>query len=436
MQNQTPFQIAVLAIFVVMFIVGFLGFSGKIPFPGKAGEINYGEVTFWGTIPASLVGQVFADEFKKDKKVTINYVYKNKDTITRDLTEALARGEGPDIFMLPQDEMLKTINKVGIIPYQNYPERLFKDTFIEGGELFLKPDGIVALPFLVDPLVMYWNRDIFTNAGIILPPQRWSQFYGIAPGVVVKNQKNDITRSFVSFGEYQNVTHAKDILATLIMQAGSSIVISNDKTLRSDVALDSSAQSPSARAVSFYTEFSRQEKDTYSWNRSLPESRSMFEAGDLAVYFGYASEYNAIRERNPHLNFDIAVMPQADQTQKKITFANMQAVAVTKATKNPAGAVYGAVLLTNSSVIQGVSKAVGLPPVRRDLLISKPNDAVFSVFYDSALISRAWADPSPDETNKLFRNMINDISGGQRKVSESLSILQSGMSKLLVQYQN
>lgn len=435
MKEQSIFQIVVLAVFVVLFILGFLGFSDKIPLPKGKGDVNYGEITFWGTLPAQTMNGVIEGKLRNDKSIAITYVQKDKATISRELVEALARGEGPDIFMLSEDEILKNLDKVTLIPYETYSERAFKDAFIEEGELYLSSHGIAALPFIVDPLIMYWNRDIFTSAGIVTPPQRWSQFYAMTPKIVKKDENKNITRSFVSFGEYQNVSHAKDILSTLIMQAGNAIILRKDGTLSADIFMNSGSQTPSASAVSFYTEFSRQEKDSYSWNRSLPVSRSMFEAGDLAVYFGFASEYRGIRERNPHLNFDVGVIPQADQTATKVTFAHMQAIAIPKAAKNPNGALYGAFILTTPEVIGSVVVATGLPPVRRDLLSIRQSDAVYSVFYESAVISRAWLDPSRDDTNVLFQRMINDVGTGQRKISEALTILQNSMTKLLINYQ-
>ena len=160
----------------------------------------------------------------------------------------------------------------------------------------------------------------------------------------------------------------------------------------------------------------------------------MFEAGDLALYFGYASEYQAIKQKNPHLNFDVAVMPQADQSNVKITFGRIQGFAMVKTSRNLQGAMQAALLLSNKDMIEGMAMAAGLPPVRRDLLVSRPADATQSIFYDSALISRGWQDPSPMETDQLLQGMIDDIGSGRLKVSQALSMVQGGINKLLQQY--
>ncbi len=439
MEKPKIFQIAVIGIFVVFILIGMLAFSGKLPLPTSGKDVNYGVVTLWGTYPTSIVQSVIDEKLQAQKSVSIKYVEKNKSTFDRDFLEALASGTGPDLFMIGQDEILRNLNKITLIPYQTVPERDFKNTFIEEGEMFMRPDGIVAIPFTIDPLVMYWNRDIFTNAGIVMPPTKWGEFYSLAPRVLVRGRDGSIMRSFTALGEYSNVSNAKEIISTLIMQTGNPIVSNQNGFLMTTLATGSginmvSTQSSATQAISFFTQFSKEDKDSYSWNRSLPMSKSQFEAGDLAVYFGFASEYSSIRQRNPHLNFDVATMPQAEQASTRTTFGHMQGIAVVKSSRNKAGAIYAALALSNSAVVGAVAQAAGLPPVRRDLLVMLPSNAVLSVFYDSALISRAWHDPTPEETDKLFLRMIDDVNSGRLKISQALSVTQDGINSILASY--
>lgn len=437
MKNINLFQIGILGVFAVSILVGMLAFSGKLPFlPKGSKEINYGTVTVWGTFPSSMVQSVIGDKLRGNKAVTINYVEKRKETFAADFVEALAAGRGPDLFLIAQDEILRNLNKIALIPYTAVTERDFKNTFIEEGEMFFRPEGIVALPMTVDPIVMYWNRDILTNAGIVAPPTKWSEFYPMVPKVVVRNQNGDISRSLAPLGEYRNVSHAKELLSILVMQAGGSIVENQNGNLVANLTTATAlgAQNPAMQAVTFFTQFSRSDKDSYTWNRSLPYSRSMFEAGDLALYFGYASEYQAIKQKNPHLNFDVAVIPQPDQVNAKITFGRIQGFAMVKTSSNLQGALQAALLLSSKDMIDGMAQAAALPPVRRDLLINRPADAAQSIFYDSALIARAWQDPSPTETDQLLQGMIDDIGSGRLKVSQALSVVQGSINKLLQQY--
>ena len=436
-QQPKIFQIVLTGVFVVLLILGFLGFSGKLPLPSSKDDINYGEVTLWGSVPRETMQSLITNSLRDERSVSIKYVEKRPENFTRDFVEALASGKGPDMVILPQDELIKNLNKIAPISYETILERDFKNTFIEEGEMFLRPEGIVALPFMVDPIVMYWNRDIFTNALLAGAPKYWTEFYDLVPKITVRDRTGGITKSLVSFGEYRNVTNAKELLSILLMQAGSPVVLSKNGSLSAGLVTQGPVdmENPVVTAMRFYTEFSKSNKDSYSWNRSLPQSSAMFQAGDLALYFGYASEYQSIKQKNPHLNFDVAVVPQVGKTAKKLTFGRIYGVAIVAAGKNQAGALRATTLLSGSGVITGISELLNLPPVRRDLISVRPTDPASSVFYDSALISRAWYDPSPADTNLIFMNMIDSVNSGRSSMNEALAVAHSSLSKILQDYQ-
>lgn len=429
------FQIVIMVIFVALLFLGFLGFSGKLPFLSHSGNVvNYGNVTLWGTIPSAAMQDLLSNNFSnKQAGVTITYVAKKPDTINSDFIEALANGKGPDAIIVAQDEILKNINKFTIIPYQNFPQRTYLDTFLPEAEMFLRSDGIVALPFTIDPIVMYWNKDILTSALVVSPPAFWSDFYSLVPKITVHDSGGNITKSLVSFGEYVNVTHAKEIVSLLMMQAGSPIVLNTNGVYTSALSSGgtATAESPIITAMRFYTEFSKPEKDSYSWNRSLPASLSMFEAGGLALYFGYASEYQTIKEKNPHLNFDVAMVPQVSKDSSKLTFGKIQGIAITAASHNQAGAFRAASLLSGAIAIGSISNSLGAPPVRRDLIAAGPPDAVSTVFYNSALISRGWYDPAPAATDSMFMNMFDSVTSGRSSMSEALQNAGDTLTSLL-----
>lgn len=434
MRSPKIFQIVLIGMFVVFLGIGMLAFSGHLPTPKDSKDINYGEVTMWGVLPSSVMDPLLSSTGPiRNEKIVIKYVEKKKETLDQEFIEALASGNGPDLIVLPHYSIAKNIDKLTIIPFESVTENYFKNTFLEEGELFLRSAGIAAIPFTIDPIVMYWNRDIFTNLSVVTPPTKWKDFYALAPRVTVRDTSGNIKQSFVAFGEYANINNAKDILSLLILQSGSKIVEGNEDYIYSTIGRSSSSDvpPPAMGAVRFFMEFSKPEKDSYSWNRTLPNSRRMFEAGNLALYFGYASEYVPIAQKNPHLNFSVAVVPQAEQTTVKSTFGKMDGLAVVKAGKNQSGALYAALLLSRADVQQELAGKVKLPPVRRDLVSVRPNDTVSVAFYDSAIIARGWRDPSPKETEQIFRTMVESIGSGRAQITEALALAQGSIDKLL-----
>lgn len=428
------FQTGLLVVFAFFIVFGVLVFAGIIPFFDSAPDGVGGEVVLWGTLPAANFTAPLEELNTESEDVfSVRYVEKKESTFDTELVEALASGTGPDMILLPHELVVRHENKVLPIPYASFSARAFRDSFVEEGELYLKDDGIVALPFSIDPLVMYWNRDIFADAGIATPPSEWSEFQTLSPLITKKDAGLNISQSVIAFGDFSNVKNAKDVLSMLILQAGNPIVEKEESARRVALRDQRGLVTPPAQsALRFYTEFANPSKPLYSWNRSLPNSRDMFAAGNVAVYFGYAGERANLAAQSPRLNFDAAVVPQTKDAARKATFGKMTGVAVLKNSRNVQTAFYAAFALSGKSFLDAYGKTSGLPPARRDLLAQKPRnaDALTSVFYDSALISRAWLDPRPEETERIFSAMVSNVLSGRSTVSSAVSEAHESIAAL------
>ncbi|MEK7514590.1 MAG: extracellular solute-binding protein [Patescibacteria group bacterium] len=428
---MTKFQTVVTLLFGLFIVIGVIVFS--MSRAGAPGENN--KVLIWGTLREDIVTDAIKDHplLGKGDTVIVIYVKKNALTFDQDLIEALADGRGPDAIFLSQDSILKHKAKIYPIPYKTFSERKFKDTFIEEGELYLFPEGALGIPFLIDPLVMYWNRDIFSNAGISVAPQYWDEFFTIAPLLTKKDKSLNITHSAVALGEYGNIFHAKEILSALIMQAGSPITKNTDMGVTSVLSeAFNKPLIPAEAALNFYTEFSNPVKIFNSWNRSLPRSDEFFTSGDLGIYFGTASELPLLREKNPNINFDVALFPQAREGNVKTTYGTMQALTVLKSARNIPAAISVALAFSELSIAKLLSALTFLPPVRRDLLSVLPGDDPYAtVFYQSAIRSRGWIDPYDSKTEAIFRSMIESVTGGRTSASQAVLRADAEIKELL-----
>ncbi|MBX4215497.1 extracellular solute-binding protein [Candidatus Parcubacteria bacterium] len=428
------FQMIVVMIFGFFAVLAVLVFSGVIPlFQGGGSAKPSGEVVVWGTIRTAAIEPLFNQITAENSGFRITYVEKNPATFDQEFVEALASMRGPDLFLLPQNFILRHQDKIYPIPYASFSERDFRNTFIEEGELYFGKDGIIGLPISVDPLVMYYNRDILSSAGIAAPPQFWDEFVSITPSIVRRDNVGNLTQSAVALGEFKNVLYAKDILSALLFQGRNPIVGLDQFGKLHSTLLDSSAggQKPAEAVIRFFAEFSDAAKSTYSWSRSLPSSKDRFLAERLAVYFGYASEAKELRAKNPHLNFDVVPLPQPRGEAIKSTFGRMQAVSITRSARNFPGAYF----LAFSMVSQGFSKALAnnlyLAPPRRDLLAAKQDDPYLEIFYQSALTARGWLDPSPEGTDKIFSDAVNNVLSGRFRVSEAVAAASRDLDRLL-----
>lgn len=426
---MSNFKIAVLAIFSLCIFVGIALFAMSKSSTGGATA----NLVVWGTVSNEAFETAFKNSSLADNKlIKISYLKKDVASFDGEFVEALAESRGPDIVILRDDYLYKHRNKLFVIPYQSYTLRSFKDQFVQAGEVFLAPEGVVALPFIIDPLVMYWNRDIYSNNSVANPPQYWDEVTPLVEKLTKRDSSANILSSTVALGEWRNITNAKEILAMILIQAGTPIVART--TTGAESVLNNQYNypiAPSTSAVNFYTQFSNPTASTYTWNRSLPTSFNMFLAGNLANYIGFASEIFSIQQKNANLNFDVTYVPQIRNTPKKMVFGHMYALAIVKQSPQIGGAYLALNALTEPNALKALELTTNLPPVRRDLLANKPSDAFRTVFYSSALIAGSWIDPNSTLSANTFRDMIESITSGRSRTGEALQRASDELSQQL-----
>jgi len=444
MNKITPFQIILLVGFGVIAVVAVLIFSGILP-GYKNERAQRGPVvsiSLWGTLPKNQISGVISAVNKENKSYKITYAEYSASSYEENIINALASGYGPDFWMISQDMVLKNKDKISVIPFAYYPERNFWDDFIDISNLFVdqKNGGLTAFPFLIDPMVMYWNKDLFSSAGISQPPQDWDEFAENVKIFTEKNEAGNITQSGTAMGELSNIKNGKDILSMLIIQSGNPIV-KTDNRGNLKVALDEkndSGKSPSASSVKFFNDFSDPNKSVYSWNKALSNADTMFAKGALAMYFGYASEWLEIKAKNPHLNFDLAEVPQIKGDKTKTTFAKIYGLAVMKNSPQAKkqAAMNSILFMVSNAVSKDFSQATGLASPRRDLLAEKTADAYFGLINKAAVMSKAWLEPDGDEVRRIFKDMVESVSSGSLSVGDSVRLAKNRLDQELRKYAN
>lgn len=423
-----PFPTIVLGVFIGLALISVLIFS---TFSG--GQKNrVGAVTIWGPIPDSEMIDI-KDTLQKDNDAfdNVSYQYVPREDLVPRLVTAIAGGKGPDLVLLPASYLISQSDKLQTIPYDSLSRRKFQDSYIEAAEILLESNGMKGLPFSVDPLVMYWNRSLFSVAGIAQTPQYWDELAEDAAILSKADERGTLLQSAVALGSWQNVDYAKGVFASILRQLGNTAL-----EKRSDgyhvVFLNGATQgsSPAATALRYFTDFSDPVKPVYSWNRSQPESRSAFVSGKLAIYFGRASELAAIRASNPNLNFDVARIPAirggGSQVESDLLF-----LAIPRGAKNVSGATTIAGALTAANAQEVVTGFLHLPSVRRDALSDPSSDQYLGIFRSSALSAFVFPDPEPSSSNSVFERMVEGVTSGNLTVSEAISSAHQELSALL-----
>jgi ABC-type glycerol-3-phosphate transport system substrate-binding protein len=415
---MSKFQLILLLVFGAFILVAVLLFS----FSRSSSNVA-AKVVIWGDIPGydfnELVNQA---GLSSDKNISYIYVEKKIDTFDTVFTEALAEGKGPDLIIAPLENIWKNKNRLGLISYKSISESDFKNAFIEEGELFLVPDGIYAIPIQNDPMVLYWNRDLFSKASLSKPPVYWDEMYDFATKLTEKDAAGNLVKSAITLGESKNIPHAKEILTMLMLQAGTPITDYIGRDLRAVINQNFNLPLvPGEAALDFYTQFANPLKPFYSWNRSLKTANTSFIGGDVAMYLGFASELKELKAKNPNLNIGIAPVPQSRVSGKAITYGNLRGISVVRNSKNLNASLSAAIKLASSDLAKKLSNISSLPPARRDLLSTRPDDTALSVFYTASIQSRGWRDPDYKKTRTIFNEMIDSVTSGRARVQEAIS---------------
>lgn len=423
-----PFNLVILMVFIVLALVGVFIFA---TFQGKGTE-SIGTVVIWGSVPTEIVkGELEVVRVARKDFDRVSYTEVPAEALIPNLVDAIAASRGPDLVLFPTSYLSTHADKLQDIPYSVMSRRTFQNTFIEAGEIFLGDSGMKGLPYLVDPLVLYWNRTLLTDAGFTAPPRYWDEVISMTAKLTKADKNGTLTQSTIALGSWDNVVHAKAILLSVLRELGNPVVAVEGGEAKSVLRSTSVAGvSPAQSALRFYTEFADPTKPSYSWNRAQPSSRSAFLGGRVALYVGAASELFGLREANPNLNFDIAPLPQA-RGAGSASAAEFYALSVPRGAKNPQGALLAALILSGTEGQKVVASVARLPSVRRDLLTVSPADPYGEIFRTAALSAFAFLDPDPAGTDALFKRAVENISSGKLTIAEAVDDADAELRALI-----
>lgn len=435
---MSRFQIIVLAVFIVAIIAGAASFA---LYKGSNPNVELPAITVWGTFPASTFEQYVSDlNSTAVDSLKINYVELKPSQFSTSFVNALALGQGPDAILVPTEMLLPELNKIAFIPYSVLPQKTFFDSYIDEARIYLNSNGVVGIPFTVDPLVMYWNRDTFNAAGVATSPRFWDEFVGtsLKPGLnqklTTRDQNGNVRRSAIAMGDFTNITNAREILGSLLFQIGNPVTtVGSEGYVVSTIDPYYSANPTSA--FSFFSQFADPSNANYSWNRGMPNDKTAFLSGMLATYFSFASELSDIRNKNVNLNFDVGPLPQLRSGGQKAVYGKMYGFSLVRASPKLDATFQIVSILTKPENIQKLSQQMYAPSVRRDIIALGSTDPYITIFNQSALVAKTWLDIDAQKSKQIFGNLIQTITSGKKSVDEAIKDAGDQYDVLLKQAQ-
>lgn len=381
------------------------------------------------------------------------------------LLEAWAEDKGPDIFtihntwigkyeskILPLPEKIKLpyaekYDRAGKVtrayfkekksstPYDiknNFAEVVYSDS--------IRSNQILGLPLSLDTLALFYNRDLFNQAGVLEPPRTWLEIKEASKKMTLQDQEGNIIQSGIALGEARNINRFSDILSLLMIQNGAEMTdIMGRRATFNEPSSYSSDRSykPGVEALKFYTDFANVSKEVYTWNKDLPYSQEAFIQGRSGMMLGYAYQIPFIKTQGPRLDFGIAPAPHinpqgTDALGKEINFANYWLETVSLKTKYPNEA-WDFVLFATSKeqVISYLGKAKK-PTALRALIKAQLGDQELEPFVSQILTSKSWyRGRDANAAEKIFEEMITSVIDGQATSEEAASFAVQRINQTL-----
>lgn len=361
----------------------------------------------WGTDPKQYVEPLLGAYSAYRTNVTMSYEQIDSATYKERLMDALAAGQGPDIFFIKNTWVAKEKNKMySALPQVMSPARI--DTLYPAvvAQDLVRDDKVWGLPLYIDTLALYWNKSAFDQAGIVSPPRDWTQLQAMSQLLTRKDPAtSQISRAGIALGaDGSSIFNAPDILTNLIEQNGVTIA-------KEGAGAQFATESREAlRAFNFYLNFGNPGSEFYSWNAGLGDSRSAFSSGKAAMVIDYGSAGVDIKTRNAFVPMRVAALPQA--AEDAVNTASYDALAVSRQCTSTA---YAWEFLTYTLATPEVSNlylsASGRSPALLSLL-GAVTDQQGAIFARQALTARSWPVPDDAGVKKAFNDAISAVFAG------------------------
>jgi len=428
-------MIVVLVFVLIFLVVGGVMLYGRIQSGSEPKKVT---LTYWGLWDEkNIMSTVIADFERENPHITVNYEMqdiKGLGHYADRLATRISNGTGPDIVRFHSSWTLQLRRFLLPFPQKTIEEIQLDKDFYKTVEKDLKLNGAYyGVPLGMDTLAMYVNVKSLEGTGLQIP-EDWNDIYNrYAPELVVKDAAGKIISPSIALGTYDNISHAPDIVALLMLQNGADLYNLSGPTKKN---ADS--------ALKFYTDFAS--GGDAVWDKTLDNSTLAFAKGNLPLYFGYSWDIFTIKAINPDLNFQVVKVPTL--AGRNNTVASYWAEGVSAKTKNSKEAFAFLAFLSKPETLQKLHatqakvRLFGSLYPRKSmapLLSSNPLVYPFIAQADDAQSTFFSSDTYDGETGMITRmtvylgNAVRSVNGNTSP-SSAIDTLSSGVRQVLSNY--
>ena len=286
--------------------------GGKIENP----EDITAELTLWDASWNENITPGLIEKFNEQyPNIKVNVEFFPSDGMSDKYLTALTSGSSADLLSVNNEWVSTYATAEGLLNLDGYIEENDYDMtdFYDGARDGVTVNGSVyALPYRAETHGMFYNADMFKEAGYEELPDTWEEFLPIAQAIT-ENSNGEVKGIAIPGGEWGNTTYQ---LINMILCSGGSI-LNDDFT---EYTLDSEE---AIRAAQFFV-------DLYREYNVVPESimendnaagRTLFSEGKVAAFMSGAYDISAIQDIDPDLNMGTGLVPVFEGEERHTIFA-------------------------------------------------------------------------------------------------------------------
>jgi multiple sugar transport system substrate-binding protein len=404
-----------LILFIALLFLVVTGFGCKGLSQEERASVRPVKLNYWTIYNDTAVLQSLVDQYRKQRPyVNIDIRKVRSDEFDNLFLNALADDVAPDIISVHVRELPKYIGRLVAMPDSVTVSNIytagqyFEETVIEPEVINLPNvryvksryvgtvhddvvynEQIFGLPLALDSLAVYYNKDLLDKAGIPEAPTDWGEFMEAVQAISRFDTEGNILQSGVALGTGNNIDNAFDIMTLFMVQSGVRMSQNGQVTFSGGLNPQSYGDHPVVKALNFYVDFARPNKDVYSWNEKQNNALEEFVRGKAAFYFGFAYELSTVKARAPQMNLEILPMFQLSEGAG-INVANYWIESVVKKSKHQNEAWDFIQFITNPERVKIYTERTRRPTPFRDQIEQQSADILLAPFVENILNSGNW----------------------------------------------
>ncbi len=393
------------------------------------------ELTYWGLWEPESVIQPIIEQYEAlHPDVKIEYSQQSftnyESRLYTRLQQASTSAEpAPDIVRINNSWTPKYYKYLSPLPTSTMDSTTYSEKFYPTAisDFTAKDGNIYAMPWEIDGLAIFYNKQLLSQAGVEEPPTDWDSFIELAKELTTKNSTGQISQSGLAIGTSRNITHSADILSYLMLLNGADII---DETYTSTNLVSNNV----VTATYIYTNFAL-DKDPL-WSSDLRNDLEMFYAGNLAMMFAPSWRAFDIIQSAPSIEFGIAPLPQLENNNQ-IYYSMYWGEAVTKTCSNPTVAWdFISFLVDHQQDIFSASsqvRAFGKPYSLTTLNSSLDSNPYLKAYTIMAPHMESWGMGDQMFVEKTLNNAITEIVEDGSDIQNALGNAQVDINDQLAQ---